>query len=247
VSGARGYEEILMKMKRQYDEKTISALEEKAGFYEYVFHNVIAGVRYCISGKVVWNNEFDKERFGVKPGDAAGYIDETWLKNNIIDCDISQIREKAVFLNKQEDAYRVFFTKEKDTDGQWRNVCVSQKRIKHGDNPIDISITIDASDKLADFTKLESIWIENARLKNQIKIASLTTREKDVLILIAKGMSTKQIAESLFLSFHTVETHRKHLMKKTNSHNHNQLVHIAISCGMLEQKTHAYEGDNKQN
>jgi DNA-binding NarL/FixJ family response regulator len=42
----------------------------------------------------------------------------------------------------------------------------------------------------------------------------LTSREKDVLKLISNELSTKEIANDLFISTHTVETHRKNLIKK---------------------------------
>lgn len=46
---------------------------------------------------------------------------------------------------------------------------------------------------------------------------SLTEREKDILRLIAKEHSNKQMAEKLFISERTVETHRKNIFRKTNA------------------------------
>jgi DNA-binding NarL/FixJ family response regulator len=44
----------------------------------------------------------------------------------------------------------------------------------------------------------------------------LSAREREVLQLLAEGKSTKQIAEKLFVSAKTIETHRLHLMEKLN-------------------------------
>lgn len=44
----------------------------------------------------------------------------------------------------------------------------------------------------------------------------LSEREKDVLALVAKGLSSKEIAEKLNISLHTVNSHRKNIVKKTN-------------------------------
>lgn len=45
-------------------------------------------------------------------------------------------------------------------------------------------------------------------------IPTITRREKDILSLIAEGYTTSQIADKLFISTHTVESHRKNLMEK---------------------------------
>ncbi|MFW5831619.1 MAG: response regulator transcription factor [Prolixibacteraceae bacterium] len=50
--------------------------------------------------------------------------------------------------------------------------------------------------------------------KNMQRFGSLTKREKQVLKLVASGYSTKQIAEQLYLSPHTVSTHRKNISQK---------------------------------
>ena len=43
----------------------------------------------------------------------------------------------------------------------------------------------------------------------------LTTREKDVLTLLVKGLLNKEIADKLNISIHTVITHRKNIVRKT--------------------------------
>lgn len=45
----------------------------------------------------------------------------------------------------------------------------------------------------------------------------ITPREKEVMHLLAKGLSSKKIAEAMGISFHTVESYRKHLLQKFNS------------------------------
>ncbi len=63
--------------------------------------------------------------------------------------------------------------------------------------------------------------------------ASLTTREKEVLQLICEGMTNSAIAETLFISPHTVTRHRANLMKKLNVHNRVDLVKVASSRGLI--------------
>ena len=61
----------------------------------------------------------------------------------------------------------------------------------------------------------------------------LTSREKEVLQLIAEGMTNSEIANDLFISPHTVTRHRANLMKKLNVHNRVELVKVASSRGLI--------------
>jgi DNA-binding NarL/FixJ family response regulator len=56
----------------------------------------------------------------------------------------------------------------------------------------------------------------------------LTKREKDIIELIAKGKSNKQIAEALFLSELTVKTHRKNIKNKLGAEGKAELVFKSI-------------------
>jgi DNA-binding NarL/FixJ family response regulator len=60
----------------------------------------------------------------------------------------------------------------------------------------------------------------------------LTPREREILKLIAQGLTTKEIATKLFISIPTVETHRSNLMSKTGGRNVAALVRFAIDAGL---------------
>lgn len=64
-----------------------------------------------------------------------------------------------------------------------------------------------------------------------IPLVSLTTREEEVLVLIANGYTNKEIAQKLFVSHKTIDTHRTNLMKKINVHNVTGLVKYALANG----------------
>lgn len=61
----------------------------------------------------------------------------------------------------------------------------------------------------------------------------LSNREKEVLALIAKGFSNREIAEQLIISVKTVETHRGNLMEKLQMKTRPELVAIALKKGLL--------------
>lgn len=63
-----------------------------------------------------------------------------------------------------------------------------------------------------------------AKIENQREEFRLSARELEVIGLIAKGCTNKQIAAHLFLSEKTVETHRKNIFRKTQTHNVGSLL-----------------------
>ena len=62
----------------------------------------------------------------------------------------------------------------------------------------------------------------------------LTSRETEVLQLVAEGAANKQVASTLGISIKTVEKHRQHLMDKLNIHETAGLTRYAISAGVIE-------------
>ncbi|HDY69636.1 MAG TPA: response regulator transcription factor [Actinobacteria bacterium] len=63
---------------------------------------------------------------------------------------------------------------------------------------------------------------------------SLTDREREILTLVAEGYTNREIAETLFISVKTVETHKANIMEKLNLHKRAELVRYAIRKGMLQ-------------
>lgn len=61
----------------------------------------------------------------------------------------------------------------------------------------------------------------------------LTTREKEILLLVSQGTTTSAIAKQLFISPQTVETHRRNLMQKFEVNNSAALVKKATEKGLL--------------
>ena len=64
---------------------------------------------------------------------------------------------------------------------------------------------------------------------------TLSRREKDVLKLILEEYTTQEIADKLFISFGTVETHRKNMLSKTGARNTRGLVRISIEYNLLAE------------
>ena len=64
-------------------------------------------------------------------------------------------------------------------------------------------------------------------------VADLTNREREVLILVAKGMSNKEIANNLNVGVRTVETHRERTMRKLAIHSVAGLTRFALAKGLI--------------
>jgi DNA-binding NarL/FixJ family response regulator len=68
----------------------------------------------------------------------------------------------------------------------------------------------------------------------QAGLERLTERQRDILRLIAEGCTSQEIAERLFVSVNTVQTHRRHIMSKLGLHDRGQLVRYAVDAGLLQ-------------
>jgi two-component system response regulator NreC len=68
---------------------------------------------------------------------------------------------------------------------------------------------------------------------DEISLDRLTTREQEVLELLAEGSSNEDIADKLSISRHTVARHRENLMRKLEMHSRSELVKYAIRKGLI--------------
>ena len=75
---------------------------------------------------------------------------------------------------------------------------------------------------------------KNKTRQKELDEINLTTRENEVLVLIADGKINNEIAEMLFISERTVEAHRANIMKKMGARNTAELVRKAIEKNLLK-------------
>jgi len=79
-----------------------------------------------------------------------------------------------------------------------------------------------------DFYSHEKLKTQDKKLPND-----LTKREYEVLGLVASGKTNKEVAESLFISVKTVETHKTHILEKLGLRNTTELVKYAIKNNII--------------
>lgn len=66
--------------------------------------------------------------------------------------------------------------------------------------------------------------------------AGLSEREVEIIRLIANGYTTRQIADKLYRSFHTITTHRKNIMKKLGINSTSELMVYAMNTGLIQPR-----------
>lgn len=99
--------------------------------------------------------------------------------------------------------------------------------VSNGDYFLDSSISHEVVEKLMKFPT-RRMGITDAGY------GSLTSREQEVMRLLAEGLSTKGVAEKLFISPKTVENHRSNIMKKLDLHGTVELVRYAAKLGLID-------------
>ena len=99
--------------------------------------------------------------------------------------------------------------------------------VSRGEYFLDTSLSHKVVEKLMEFPEKDA-KITDARYER------LTPREQQVMRLLAEGLSTKEIAEKLFISPKTVENHRASIMNKLDLHSTVALVRYAAKLGLID-------------
>lgn len=108
-------------------------------------------------------------------------------------------------------------------------VLLSIRSILRGGAPIDPFI---AREILKQISETEEPALEQEVVEGA-ESSILTNREKEILCLVAQGLSNREIAEQLFVSRYTVESHIKHIYRKLSVTKRTKAVSTARSMGIL--------------
>jgi len=80
-----------------------------------------------------------------------------------------------------------------------------------------------------------SIWINQNKISgNQNSLQILSQREKEIVEYLAKGNTSREIAQILNISVYTVRNHRKNILKKLSLHNVAALIRFASNTGIIQ-------------
>lgn len=110
------------------------------------------------------------------------------------------------------------------------NAVYEQSLLRTFDEQISINDSADEiKHKLERLSAAESLTSDDAG-EQQV----LSAREKEIVVCVVKGMTNREIAESLFLSTHTVITHRRNIARKLQIHSASGLTIYAIVNKFVE-------------
>jgi len=87
------------------------------------------------------------------------------------------------------------------------------------------------------FSHIVEYAVKNGKADRLMKAVKLTRREHEVVDLIARGMSNKEIAKELFIAVHTVKSHVHNTLEKLALHTRLELASFALTEGMVRKSS----------
>lgn len=94
-----------------------------------------------------------------------------------------------------------------------------------------LMVSVEVTNSMVTHNQLNTALKEISQLKYALKLSTLTPREKEVLHLIAKGKTDKEISVELCISVPTAKKHRNNIIHKTGVNNTAELVALAVEAG----------------
>ncbi len=105
---------------------------------------------------------------------------------------------------------------------------------------IDNTLLKNYDDTISVYDDIDVLYRKITKLRNlssndeDSELESLSQREKEIIVCVVKGMTNKEIAEKLYLSIHTVITHRRNIARKLQIHSPSGLTIYAIVNKLVE-------------
>ncbi len=149
--------------------------------------------------------------------------------------DINDIAELTILSQRFSNVMWVLFSEELSTDFIRQIVAISSHfSIVTKESPLyEIKAAIKAAANGSRFICQHTAEQLLAPTESAEK-PKLTPTETEILKDIAVGMTTREIAEKRFSSFHTVNTHRKNIFRKLNVNNVHEAIKYALRAGLVD-------------
>lgn len=216
----------------------LARLMEKCAFLERVLNEVPANIYISDLEKgVIWCNKTNEETLGYALDEILRMGGMQYLKAIVHPEDQHIPDDSIVHYNNYSGAEYggVFRAKHKDEE-QYKWFVGWAKAFTQGEGGEVkelLCVDVDMSPRMNTEEQLVAALKENLQQKNKLLVKSLRKREVEVLTLVCKGCSTKTIAQQLFLSEHTVQTHRRNIQRKLGTGNVAELVLLAREAGLV--------------
>ena len=208
------------------------------GLYEYISDGVYSHLGYDL--RKYSNSQLTDFMISIIKDDHREF-----MLNSLLPVVFKYFKEKSTFTTGPDYRYTVCLElKNVFGDYQWYLVDTVLIEVDESGFPIRTLITCT---NINQFKKDDCIYYNIMKKNNdgvyevmlegtadkKISELKLTKRELEIINLISRGLTNKQIAEKLFISVNTVQTHRKSIMKKTQCTGTADLTNFAFSRGLL--------------
>jgi DNA-binding CsgD family transcriptional regulator len=223
--------------KRSELEQKVLELQEKCAFLERVIHEVPANIYISdLEDGLVWCNRTNEESLGYTLEEIREMGGMRYMQA-IVHPDDQNIPQDSITHYQQFDGAEyggLFRAKHKKEQVYKWFMGWAKAFSKNGNGAVKelICVDVDMSSKMNTEDQLVQALKENLKQKNRLLVSSLRKRELEILELICKGLSTKEIARKLFISTNTVSTHRKSIQKKMGTSNVADLVSLGKETGL---------------
>ncbi len=215
--------------------KTNLLYKEKILFYEKIFSSLysIVFVFDMNNYRMIWVNDGLKKILGYKKSTQT--IPEDVLIDIYHPDDRDYLKEMKLFFSQNKKGTFTAIFKFRDIKGEYVWLCTAAnvfRRTANNDVFEVVGVSISFSNELTYQKNLKVITKEKLKESNKNAISVLSKRETELVSYFARGHKTKDIALMLGLSFHTVNNHRKNILRKLGMNNLAALVSFAVENGL---------------
>lgn len=214
-------------------------MEKTEAWYEEIFEKLpacvfvseVEDVDALESARIIWANKGLTSVLGFAPEELVE-AGADWYKLLVYHEDYSiAIKTLQDILVANTEATYISLIRANTKDGWYKLMncrSIIFKRKEDG-SPLQIlNVGVELNDSLSTERQLEAIISEIIFKNVQLRIKHITKREKEILGLIVKGLTDKKIADILFISERTAQTHRNNLIKKAGVSNTAALVALTL-------------------
>lgn len=215
----------------------ITALKKQVAFLKKIIDEVPANIYISDMEKgVVWCNKSNEETLGYSLDEILNMGGLNYVYEVIHPDDYTLPKDSISHYKKfsHEKYGGVFRARHKNEKTYKWFLGWARPFSKNKDGSIKeiIGVDVDMSHGMNTDEQLVAALKDNLKNKNKLLVKSLRKRELEVLGLVVKGLNTKAIAQKLFISEHTVKTHRKNIQVKLGTTNVAELVTLAVEAGL---------------
>lgn len=218
------------------DTARLMQLEKEVGFYKKIISSLDAVVLILDLEqlKLVWANDYYHQLLGYDTQyDIPLDKEDLLLLYHPEDKDYFVQMKRAI--TEQPGVPHTAFYRFRHRDGHYLWLFTANRLFRadaEGDLLEVVAVSIDFSGPVSYPKNIRRFMQEKLHELNHDKVALITRRERQILRLLANGKKTREIADNLGLSYHTVNNHRKNMLKKLDMRKLSSLVNFAVENGL---------------